>query len=246
MHAPVVLNPPASMRTSELGPLLRDAAAGDVAMNQCFAQAMLVGAAAGFASGKQAGDGGAFHVDDLTFAVDPQASIRDVPNRTDRGGIERRLVDLVHGRVFSAPEIRIGALIHVGVPLADRLLEILQRHPLELMARLDLASQLIDRIGAEEIAVIRSEGMADVPAVALDRAPVEDRPQRAGVIVWRLRALIHGKRSVHRRIAVVHLLDPAWMAVAPVTLDMFHGMLGHAIARAARPYGAVVALRKIH
>src|SRR2546423_5684743 len=91
-----------SMRTLQLGPLLRDAPTRDVAMDQGFAQAMLIGAAAGFATGKEARDGCAFDVDDLTFAVDPQAPVGIVPNRTDRGGIERRLVNLVHGRVFSA------------------------------------------------------------------------------------------------------------------------------------------------
>ena len=34
----------------------------------------------------------------------------------------------------------------------------------------DLPGQLLDGVGAEEIAVVGGEGMADVPPVALDRA----------------------------------------------------------------------------
>ena len=83
-----------------------------------------------------------------------------VPDRADRGGIERRLVDLVHRGVLAAPEIGIGALVHVRVPLAHRLREVLQRHPLELVARVDLPRQLVDGVGAEEVAVVGGEGTA--------------------------------------------------------------------------------------
>src|SRR5262245_46672985 len=55
----------------KLRPLLRDGAAGDVAVDQGSSQAMLVAAARGFAAGVETGDDRAFHVDDLTLAVDP-------------------------------------------------------------------------------------------------------------------------------------------------------------------------------
>src|SRR5262245_56104153 len=205
----------------KLRPLLRDSAAGDVAMDQGSSQAMLVAAARSFAAGIETGDDRALGVDDLTLAVDPHSPIGVVPDSADRSGIERRLLDLVHGGVLSAPEIGIVALIDIGVPLANRLLEMLERHALELVARVDLLGQIVDGVGAEEVAVVGGEGRADVPLGALDRAAVEDRPQRSGVEVRRLGAFVHRHRGVNRRIFVIHLLDPARMAVAPVALHLF-------------------------
>ena len=61
-----------------------------------------------------------------------------------------------------------------------------------------------------------------------------------------LGALVHRQRGVDSGIAVVHLLDPARMAVAPVALDVLERMVRRADARPAGPHRAVVALRKIH
>src|SRR5262245_20332155 len=111
-----------SLRTPRLCPLLSDRSAGDVAMDQRPSQTVLVAAAAGLTAGIEAGYSRALHVEHLTLAVDPQAAIGVVPDRADCRGIERRLVDLVHRGVSAATEIRIGALVHVGVPFAHRLL----------------------------------------------------------------------------------------------------------------------------
>src|SRR5262245_65596526 len=106
----------------------------------------------------EAGDDLALRVEYLPLAVDPQASIGVVPHRANRGGVKRRFVDLVHRRILAAPEVGVGACVHVRVPLAHRLREALQRHPLELVALLDLLRQLFDGVGAEEIAVVGGEG----------------------------------------------------------------------------------------
>src|SRR5882672_10613387 len=82
---------------------------------------MLVATAASFSSAIETGDGLALHVEDLALAVNSEASIGVVPDRTDRGGVKRRLLDLVHRCVLAAPEVGVGARVHVRVPLAHRL-----------------------------------------------------------------------------------------------------------------------------
>src|ERR1700704_1018822 len=70
----------------------------DVAMDESSPQAMLVAATTGFSAGIEAGYRLALHVDDLGPPVDPQTTVRIVPNRIECRRVEWRLFDPVHGR----------------------------------------------------------------------------------------------------------------------------------------------------
>ena len=140
-------------------------------MDKGSPQAMLVAATTRFSAGIQAGYGLALHVDDLGPPVDPETTVRIVPDRIERRGVERRSVDLVHGCILSTRELGIATLVHVRVPLGHRVLQVCQRNPLELMARVNFGGQFLDRVGAEEEAIgRRSEGRIDVPLVTLTAA----------------------------------------------------------------------------
>src|SRR5262245_61354141 len=122
-------------------------------MDKRSPKAMLVPATAGFSAGIEAGYRLALHVDDLCRPADSQATVRIVPDRVECRGIERRFFDLIHGRIFPASELRIAALIDIGVPFRDGFIQVRQRTSLELMTALDLRGQFFDRIGLEEEAV---------------------------------------------------------------------------------------------
>src|SRR5215510_79363 len=128
----------------------RGVRACNVAMHKGSPQAMLVAAAAGFSAGVEAGYRFAQHVDDLGPPVDPETTVRVVPDRIERCGVERRFFDLVHGRMGSASELRIAALVHIGVPFRDGLHKITEGNSLEFMSPADLRPEFLDRIGAEE------------------------------------------------------------------------------------------------
>src|SRR5262245_2138211 len=115
------------MRSSALAARLRNGGAGDEAVDQAPAQAVLAATAARLAAAIEARDRGALGIEHFHFAVDPQAAVAVVPDRADRRGVERRLADLVHRRVLAASEIGIAAFIHVSVPLVHGVLEVLER-----------------------------------------------------------------------------------------------------------------------
>src|SRR5262245_39521313 len=127
----------------------------DVAVYERSPQTMLVTATTGFAAGIEAGYRLAQHVDDLSTPVDPQTTIRIVPDWIECRGVERWTIDLIHGCIWSPCELRIATLVHVRIPLGYRFLQVRQRNPLELVTLLDLSGQLFDRIGAEEESVGR-------------------------------------------------------------------------------------------
>src|SRR2546426_5625342 len=124
-------------------------------MDEGSTQAMLVAATTGFSAGIEAGYRIALHIDDLRPSIDPETTVRIVPDRIECRGVERRFFDLVHGRIWSACKLRIASLIHVRVPLLHRFHQISERNSLELMTAVDLRSQFLDRVGAEEEAVGR-------------------------------------------------------------------------------------------
>src|SRR5258708_33599649 len=107
-------------------------------MDEAPSQAMLIAAATGLAAGIEAGDGLALHVDNLSPAVDPETTIGIVPDRIERRRIERRFFDSIHGRIGPAPELRIAALIHIGVPPGHGFYKVRERNALELVALFDL------------------------------------------------------------------------------------------------------------
>src|SRR5262245_29507816 len=89
-----------TMRNFNSAARLGDAGAGDEAVHQGATQTVLAATAARLAATIETRDRRALGIEDLRFAVDPQAAIGVVPDRADRGGVERRLVDLVHRRVL--------------------------------------------------------------------------------------------------------------------------------------------------
>src|SRR6266705_3379976 len=170
----------------------------DVAMDEGSSQAMLVTAATGLSTRIEARYRLALHVDHLSPPVDPETTVRIVPDRIECRRVEWRFFDPIHGRIGPAPELRIATLVHVRVPLGHRFHQGRERHSLELMTAVDLRGQLRDRIGAEEEAIgRRCEWRIDVPFVTLDCSAVEDRPDRPGEEVWRPRTLVHRQRSVN-------------------------------------------------
>src|SRR5262245_46330005 len=76
--------------------LLGGVRAGDVAMDESSAQAMLVAATTGFSAGIEAGYRIALHVDNLRATVDPKTTVRIVPDRIECCRVERRFLDPVH------------------------------------------------------------------------------------------------------------------------------------------------------
>src|SRR2546422_7890956 len=164
----------------------------DIAMDEGSSQAMLIAATTGLSAGIEAGYGVALHVDDLGSPVDPETPVRIVPDCIERRRVEWWFFNLVHGRIRPPRELRIATLVHVRVPLLHRFHQISERNSLELMTAVDLRSQFLDRVGAEEEAVgRRCEWRIDVPFVTLDGSAVEDRPDRPGEEIRRLRTFVH-------------------------------------------------------
>src|ERR1700722_20161429 len=97
-------------------------------------QAMLVTAATRLSAGIQSRYGLALHVYDLGPPIDAETTVRIVPDRIECRRVERRGVDPVHRCVWPTRELRIATQVHVRVPLGQRLFQIRQRNPLELMA----------------------------------------------------------------------------------------------------------------
>src|SRR6266850_303024 len=87
--------------------LLHGVRARDVAMDEGSSQAMLVAATTRLSASKQAGYGFALHIDDLGAPVDPQTTVRIVPDRIECRRVERRGVDPVHGCILPTRELRI-------------------------------------------------------------------------------------------------------------------------------------------
>src|SRR5262245_32271142 len=167
-------------------------------MNEGSSETVLVAAAAGLSAGIQPGYRFTLHVDHLGAPVDPETTVRIVPDRIKCRRIEWRFFDPIHRCIGPAPELRIATPVHVRVPLGHRFHEVRERHSLKLMTAVDLRGQLRDRIGAEEEAIgRRCEWGFDIPFVTLDCGAVEDRPDRPGEVVWRLRTLVHRQRSVN-------------------------------------------------
>src|SRR2546428_13706381 len=121
----------------------------DIAMDEGSSQAMLIAATTGLSAGIEAGYGIALHVDDLGSPVDPETTVRIVPDGIERRRVEWRFFDLVHGGIRPPRELRIATLVHVRVPLRPRF------HPgsggdfLGLMTRVDLFGPVLGCIGCE-------------------------------------------------------------------------------------------------
>src|SRR6267378_4183070 len=111
---------------------------------------MLIAATTGLPAGIQAGYRLALHVDDLSPPVDPETTVRIVPDRIECRRVEWRFFDPVHGRIGPATELGIATLVHERVPLGHRFHQVSKWNSLELMTAVDLRGQLLDRIGAEE------------------------------------------------------------------------------------------------
>src|SRR3989442_1240651 len=219
----------------------------DVAMNEGSPQAMLVAATTGFSAGIKAGYRLALHVDDLGPPVDPQTTIRIVPDRVECRRVEWRLFDPVHGRIGPAPEVRIATLVDVRIPPGHRFRQVRQRNPLELVAPLDFGGQLRDRVGAEKEAVgWRREGRVDVPFVTLHGGPVEDRPDRPGGVVWSLRTLVHRQGGVNAVGLCVGRPDVRGARIAPIQLHVVEPRLGLALAGPGRKGRATLPGRDKH
>src|SRR5271168_746940 len=77
-----------------------------IAMDTRAAYAMLPAAAGGLAAGKKTRNRLPIDVDDLAMPVDFQSANGIVDGKRDQRGIERRLVDPVHGRLL---EVRVLA-----------------------------------------------------------------------------------------------------------------------------------------
>src|SRR5262249_48684162 len=99
--------------------LLGGVRTSDVPMDEGSPQTMLVAAATGFSAGIESGYRLSLHVDDLGSAVDPETTVRIVPDRIKCCRVERRLFDLIHRRVRSARKLWIATLVHVRIPLGD-------------------------------------------------------------------------------------------------------------------------------
>src|SRR5262245_18081624 len=109
--------PSSPARRNRLGSawFVNGAGARDVAVDERPPQAMLVAAAARLSAGIKAGDDLALHVDDLRAPIDPETSVRVVPDRIERRCVERWCVDPVHGCVRPTRKLRIAALVDVRV-----------------------------------------------------------------------------------------------------------------------------------
>src|SRR6266581_3818978 len=115
----------------------------DIAMDEGSSQAMLIAATTGLSAGIEAGYGIALHVDDLGSPVDPETTVRIVPDGIERRRVEWRFFDLVHGRIRPPRELRIATLVHVRVPLRHRFHKMCERDSLELVTFMDLCGEFL-------------------------------------------------------------------------------------------------------
>src|SRR2546428_12280976 len=92
----------------------------DIAMDEGSSQAMLIAATTGLSAGIEAGYGIALHVDDLGSPVDPETTVRIVPDGIERRRVEWRFFDLLHGRIQRPRAIPIGTLFPLRVSLRHR------------------------------------------------------------------------------------------------------------------------------
>src|SRR5881628_3754357 len=145
-------------------------------MDERSTQAMLIAASTGFSTRIEARDGLTLHVDDLGLPIDPETTVRIVPDRIECRRVEGRFFDFVHGRIRAAPELRIATLVDIRVPFGNRLYQVGKRNPLEFMTAVNLHGQFLDRIGAEEEPIgWRCERRINVPFITFDCSTVEDR-----------------------------------------------------------------------
>src|SRR6267378_6668133 len=114
------------------------------------ADAVLTEAARGVAARIEAGNDLAVQVDDLRAGVDPYARIGVVKRQRVPRRIEWRFGDLVHRPRLL--EISIGAGVDEGIVAFHRFAQGRAWHWPPLVLVDDLGGQLLDRIGAEEVA----------------------------------------------------------------------------------------------
>src|SRR5262245_9003583 len=119
------------LRLRSGGPFGSRARPRDIAGDTGAADAVLPAAAGGFAAGMKARNVLPIYVDDLAIAVDFQSAIGIVDGQRDQRGIEWRLGDSVHHRLF---EVRVLAGFGEAVEPGYGFLEIFERHVLELVA----------------------------------------------------------------------------------------------------------------
>src|SRR3989454_5736240 len=89
----------------------------DIAMDEGSSQAMLIAATTGLSAGIEAGYGVALHVDDLGSPVDPETTVRIVPDGIERRRVEWRFFNLVHGRIRPPRGLPDASPVPVPVPL---------------------------------------------------------------------------------------------------------------------------------
>src|SRR2546428_4902072 len=118
-------------------------------MDEGSSQAVLVPAATGLSTRIEARYRLALHVDHLSPPVDPETTVRIVPDRIECRRVEWRFFDPIHGRIGPAPELPIATPVHVRGPLCHRFHPGRERHSLELITPVDPRRQPPHRIRAE-------------------------------------------------------------------------------------------------
>src|SRR5262245_19375496 len=210
-------------------------------MDEGSSQAVLVAAAAGLSAGIEPGYWFALHVDHLGTPVDPETTVRIVPDRIKCRRIEWRFFDPIHRCIGSAPELRIATVVYIRVPLRHRFHKVREWHSLELMTAVNLRGQFGDRIGAEEEAIgRRCEWWIDLPFVTLNCSAVEDRPDWSGEEVWSFRTFVHRQRGMNAIGLSVGRLDVCRACIAPIHLHVLQPRFGLALAGIGREGGATL------
>ena len=133
--------------------------ARDVAMDVTLTQTMLVESTHSLTPGVKTWNHLALSVHNLLPTVDAQPTIGIVPDDHNRECVKGWRRDAAHGSISFAREFRVYASIDIAIPVSHRLRQVAERHSLKFMACDNLACQLLNGIGLEELAIIRDIGV---------------------------------------------------------------------------------------
>src|SRR5215203_1745780 len=154
----------------------------DEALRRAARQAVRAEASRRLAAAIQARDYLAVQVDHLTLGINPQTGASVVQDRCGPCCIERWLGDGIERPWFA--EIEVPAQLNETVISANGFLEIAGRHRNALVFHFDLAGELADGIGREEVASVNVDiWRFRIPLLAFNRCGIEDRPDRASAVM---------------------------------------------------------------
>src|ERR1041384_1210136 len=131
--------------------------------------------------------------------------------RSRPSGIERRHLNLVFRRWFA--EVVVLARIDKRIVTLNGGLQYFTPHRFGLVFVADCGSELRQSVRTKKISIGVDIRRRYLPALALYRLAIEDRPDRTGRIVRRLGIVVHRDDGIEQTVLVWMVFDPLTIAI---------------------------------